>query len=205
MATIDRAAEAITLPAEQLGLIDKARRVVAKQVGHIAFFHQHVSRRLASFTADETLAEAIWTRLIPPLYSLRAARRAASAADRQLLEATCTRLLLRAREALEALPASLLVDAEQLAADCVEIFVRGTSCVEGRNGQLALRHHSLHRLSDRCLTALTVIHNYHLRRPDGSTAAQRFFRADHDDLFTWLLDHLDVPARPRLRHGRRAA
>jgi hypothetical protein len=45
---------------------------------------------------------------------------------------------------------------------CVQTFQRSSSCVEGRNGQLALRHHSFHRLSPRKLQALTTIHNFFL-------------------------------------------
>jgi len=205
MATLDATAEALKLPAEGRRKIDKARRVVAKQVEHIAFFHAHVDRRLAAFTTDEGRAEAIRTRLIPAIYIQRSARRAATAAERQTLRATGTRLLQLARQALAELPAEWLADAERLATECVDIFVRGTSCVEGRNGQLALRHHSLHRLSDRRLAALTVIHNFHIRRPDGSSAAERFFGSHHDELFEWLLDHLDVPARPRSCPQRRVA
>ena len=80
--------------------------------------------------------------------------------------------------------------------------------MEGRNGQLALRHHSLHRLSNDKLCALTVIHNYYLTRSDGTTAAERFFGAKPRDLFEWLLDRLDVPARPaakRSNNGRKTA
>jgi hypothetical protein len=69
----------------------------------------------------------------------------------------------------------------------------------------ALRHHSLHRLSDRRLAALTVIHNCHLRRADRTTAAKRFFGAGHEELFEWLLDRPDVPAQPRSHDLRRAA
>ncbi|MEO8340802.1 MAG: DUF6399 domain-containing protein, partial [Nitrospirota bacterium] len=61
------------------------------------------------------------------------------------------------------------------------------------------------RLSWSRLAALTVIHNDHIRRPDGSTPAQRFFGAPHDALFEWLVDHLDLPARPRSRTNARAA
>ncbi|MEF8770227.1 DUF6399 domain-containing protein [Candidatus Accumulibacter contiguus] len=43
---------------------------------------------------------------------------------------------------------------------------RSSSGVEGRNGQLALHHQGRHRLSDRKLAALTVVHNYHIRRAD---------------------------------------
>ncbi len=205
MARVDATAEALKLPAERRRKIDKARRVVAKQVQHIAFFHAHVGHRLAAFTADDSTAEANRTRLIPAIYIQKAARRAATADERHTLQATGTRLLYLAREALNEWPPDRLAEAEQLATECANVFVRGTSCVEGRNGQLALRHHSLHRLSKRRLAALTVIHNFHIRRPDRSTAAERFFGSRHDALFEWLLDHLDVPARPRSRPQRRAA
>ena len=68
--------------------------------------------------------------------------------------------------------------------------------MEGRNGQLSLRHHSLHCLQPEKPKALTVIHNYFLERDDGTTAAERFFEAAPRDLFGYLLDHLPLPARP---------
>ncbi len=76
------------------------------------------------------------------------------------------------------------------------LFQRSSSCVEGRNGQLALFHHSLHRLSNRKRAALTSVHNYFIKRPDGTTAAQRFFGAKPKDLFKGVLDRVDLPARP---------
>jgi hypothetical protein len=54
----------------------------------------------------------------------------------------------------------------------------------------------LHRLSDRKLTALTGVHNYFVKRADGTTAAERFFGAKPRDLFEWLLDRVDIPGRP---------
>ena len=68
--------------------------------------------------------------------------------------------------------------------------------MEGRNGQLALHHHSLHRLSDRKLASLTVAHNYYVKREDGTTAAERFFGAKPRDLFEYLLGQIDLPRRP---------
>jgi len=79
---------------------------------------------------------------------------------------------------------------------CVQTFQRSSSCVEGRNGQLALRHHSFHRLSPRKLQALTTIHNFFLTRPDGSTAAERFFAHPPNPLFDSLLQALPLPPRP---------
>ncbi|WP_353889310.1 DUF6399 domain-containing protein [uncultured Desulfobacter sp.] len=49
---------------------------------------------------------------------------------------------------------------ESIAVECAQIFQRSSSCVEGRNGHLSLYHHSLHRLSDRKLEALTAVHEF---------------------------------------------
>ncbi len=68
-----------------------------------------------------------------------------------------------------------------------------SSCVEGRNGQLALRHHALHRLGDQKLNALKVVHNFHLRRRDGTIAAERFFGKAPKELFSYLLGRADLP------------
>ena len=86
---------------------------------------------------------------------------------------------------------------EHKAQECAELFQRSSSCVEGRNGQLSLKHHALHHLTKRKLRALTVLHNYLVRRPDGTTAAQRFYGHVPRDLFAWLLGRLSHPARPR--------
>ena len=64
---------------------------------------------------------------------------------------------------------------EKAARDCAQIFQRSSSCVEGGNAQLALRHQGIHRRSDRHLQALTVMHNYYVRKRDGTTASERFF------------------------------
>ena len=88
---------------------------------------------------------------------------------------------------------------EKAALECAQLFQRSSSCVEVRNSQLALRHQGIHRLSDRQLKAYTVIHNYYIKRRDGTTAAERFFKAKPNDLFEYLLNHVDYPVRPRNR------
>ena len=85
---------------------------------------------------------------------------------------------------------------KNIAEQCAQLFQRSSSCVEGRNGYLALRHHSSHQLSDRKLGTLTVIHNYFIIRPDGTTPAERFFEQKPENLFQFLLDNLSLPARP---------
>lgn len=84
--------------------------------------------------------------------------------------------------------------ASQQAAD---MFQRSSSCVEGRNGYLELTHHGIHSLTPGRLKVLTVIHNYFIRRPDNTTAAERFFGSKPRDLFDYLLDRMDYPLRPR--------
>jgi hypothetical protein len=93
---------------------------------------------------------------------------------------------------------------KKAAKDCAYIFQRSSSCVEGRNAQLSLRHHGIHKLSVNHLKALTVVHNYHIRNRDGTTPAERFFEAKHNDLFEWLLDNMTYPARPRKRLSKAA-
>lgn len=197
MATIRDAAEALRLGSKARELIEKAGRVVLKMVATIDFFYAELGRQLAAQsppTSVQTYAEAVLT---PAGYLSRLEARAPTVADRKALEASRTALLARADPAVLALLTPFeWRRVERVVLTCVDLFVRSTSCVEGRNGRLALWHHHLHRLSDERLSALTVIHNFLVRRRGGSTAAERFFEVPHADLFEWLLDHMDLPARP---------
>jgi hypothetical protein len=78
-----------------------------------------------------------------------------------------------------------------------ETFQRSSSCVEGRNGVLSLNYHRFHRLNARTLKALTIVHNFDVRRPDGTTAAERFFEAKHANLFDSLVANVRIPGRPQ--------
>jgi chemotaxis regulatin CheY-phosphate phosphatase CheZ len=73
-------------------------------------------------------------------------------------------------------------------------FQRASSVVEGRNGYLAQVHHTGRGFPAARLNALTVIHNFGLTRPDGTTAAQRLLGRPFPDLFHWLVTHMgDLP------------
>ncbi|MEZ4405435.1 MAG: DUF6399 domain-containing protein [Polyangiales bacterium] len=78
-------------------------------------------------------------------------------------------------------------------------FVRASSCVEGRNGALSLRYHHRRALPPAVLKALTVVHNYGLRRPDGTTAAERLFGLRHADPFEHLVEVITPLPPPRRR------
>jgi len=52
-------------------------------------------------------------------------------------------------------------------------------------------------LSQRRLQVLTVIHNFDLKRSDGSTAAQRLFGRQFPNLFDYLVEHMGDLPQPR--------
>jgi len=80
-----------------------------------------------------------------------------------------------------------------------ESFQRSSSCVEGRNGMLSLYYHRFHRLNTRGLKALTIVHNFHKRRINGTTAAERLFGEKHVDLFESLVLNVRIPGKPKVQ------
>jgi len=93
-------------------------------------------------------------------------------------------------------PSEVKEDWMKKAKEQAELFQRSSSCVEGRNGMLSLLHHRCHRLSTNRLKALTVVHNYYIRRIDGTTAAERFFEQQHANLFESLVENVRIPGKP---------
>ena len=88
----------------------------------------------------------------------------------------------------------------------VRQFHRSSSAVEGRNGRLSQLYHNGRGLTKNRLAALTVIHNYDLRRADGTTAAQRLFGPPFPDVFEWLISQMgELPLsrkpRKRIKHN----
>ena len=96
-------------------------------------------------------------------------------------------------------------EVQEVARQIAGLFQRSSSCVEGRNGRLSLQHHGHSRVSERRLKALTVIHNYVVKRSDGTTAAQRFFGQPHQDVFPWLLQRMPDLPRPAPKRQKPAA
>jgi hypothetical protein len=76
-------------------------------------------------------------------------------------------------------------------------YQRTSSAVEGRNGYLAQRHHVSRGFSAQALTVLTILHNFDLKRLDGTTAAQRLFGHPFPDLFESVLSTFTELPMPR--------
>lgn len=180
--------------------VDKAHRVIGDMRANIAFFFATVDMYLQSMNFSPEIIEAQHDYLIPGFYLATVAekekdlekKRQIKQKSQELLSIFYDRQGIFAHCTIETLQL-----AEHCAKECAQFFQRSSSCVEGRNAQLSLKHHSLHRLSKEKLQALTAIHNYYLKRSDGTTPAERFFGAKPKDMFQYLLDHINLPARPR--------
>lgn len=76
-------------------------------------------------------------------------------------------------------------------------FQRTSSAVEGRNGYLSRLHHSNRGFTSQTLKVLTIIHNFDIKRDDGSSPAQRLFAQPFPDLFQWVVPQMGQLPRPR--------
>jgi hypothetical protein len=76
-------------------------------------------------------------------------------------------------------------------------FQRSSSIVPGRNGCLSQMYLTSRGLSAKRLYALTVIHNFGIKRRDGTTAAERLFDTQFPDLLEWLIDNMKELPVPR--------
>jgi ribosomal protein L16/L10AE len=203
---LDTIAQEAHLSERAIQHIEKARRLVPSMVETIAFFWSMVSISLNELALPQDIELAMVQNLIPAFYLRYAAGKAKKAVDRKAILEVSEQLLLPLRgpgSPLSALEKEQIRHLEVIAKECAGFFQRSSSCVEGRNGQLALRHHSQHNISPRQLQATTVTHNYYIKRSDGTTAAERFFGNKPKDLFEYLLARLDLPARPAKRRPKR--
>jgi hypothetical protein len=197
----------IELPDRCKKRVNKAHRVVKNMVANIAFFFLMINGYMDNMGLSPSERKLMHDYLIPGFYLQRAARTEKDSDRRGAISKKSEELLsmLTSPDGPLAGYSEDEIDALKKAAqDCAHFFQRSSSCVEGRNAQLSLRHHGIHRLSNRHLKALTIVHNYYIRNRDGTTPAERFFEASHKDLFEWLLENMDYPARPRQRFAKAA-
>jgi len=187
--------------------VEKAHRVVNKMVFNVVFFFNMIELCMDNMQISGRQRQLMHDYLIPGFYLKRAAGKEKDSERRaQILEKSKELLAILDDQngPVAGYSQADIKRLEEAAKQCSNIFQRSSSCVEGRNAQLSLRHHGIHRLSDRHLKALTIVHNYHMRDGTGTTPAERFFEAKHRNLFKWILDNMDYPPRPRKR-ARKAA
>lgn len=179
--------------------IEKAERVVPKMQATIEFVSGYVKQQVAQLALTPPVSFAMHAKLIPSYYLDRVAgTRALSdgAPLRELAERLRASLVEPGGVLSELSPEAqhhLHNEAKRLAA----VFQRSSSNVEGRNGYLSLRSHQLRGLDlPRKRTCFTVIHNFFLTRPDGTTAAERFFGQKPRSMFAAILESVELAPAP---------
>jgi hypothetical protein len=201
---LETVAMAANLSQSCLDRIQKAKRVVVDMIATISFFSLTVQAKVEALSLSPQVEQAVYDNLIPAIYLRLVSERTQDPEQRCALEHSSEKLatpLLKSNGPFAGFDEKEKAVIETVAHECAQLFQRSSSCVEGRNGQLALRHHCLHRISDRKLAALTTVHNYFIKRSDGTTAAERFFGAKPRDLFEYILDQVDLPGRPAQRRS----
>jgi len=196
----------IEMVAAQAGLadrciqkIEKAKRVTVNMIATIAFFFLTIKAKVEALSLPSDVEQTVYNVLIPGIYLELVSSKASHAAERKKLKKTSEEMLKQAfspESGLQSLEREDRLVVMKVAKECAEVFQRSSSSVEGRNGQLSLHHHGLHRIRDRKLSALTTVHNFFIERRDNTTAAERFFDQKPRDLFEYILDRVDIPGRP---------
>jgi hypothetical protein len=175
--------------------IEKAERVVPKMQATIEFVSRYGGQQVAQLDGTPPASFAMHAKLIPSYDRDRVAE-TRTISDGEPLRELAERLRAPWFEAggvLSALSpeaqAQLHDEAQRLAA----VFQRSSSNVEGRNGYLSLRSHQLRGLDlPRKRECCTAIHNFFLTRPDGTTAAERFFGQQPCSMFIAILASVEL-------------
>jgi Family of unknown function (DUF6399) len=179
--------------------IEKAERVAPKMQATIEFVSRYVNQQVAQLDLTPPVSFAMHAKLIPSSYLDRVAG-TRTVSDGEALRKLAERLrtpLFEPGGALSDLSPEtqdhLHDEAKRLAA----VFQRSSSNVEGRNGYLSLRSHQLRGLDlPRKRECFTAIHNFFLTRPDGTTAAERFFGQKPRSMFAAILASVELAPAP---------
>lgn len=175
--------------------IAKAKEQIAPMVSYLTYFLLLVKQ----FLEEQDLSLEIkqfFSEVLLPLAYLEWVFKKTPTKDRHALEPILTQLRAKVRDG--PLHGEEEESLKRQAAEVVRWFQRSSSCVEGRNGVLDMKHHGAHKLSQSRLSALTTVHNFHVRRSDMTTPANRFFRKDHDHLFGTVLRRVTALGKPRI-------
>lgn len=184
--------------------LEKSKGTLESMIAVLFFFFSFLALTIKSMGLDESSGK-LFERLVSIEYLKLCLKKAKKKKQKDNIKATLRRLEEElSKNALWGQVAQAMqTEWWRKALECAQVFQRSSSCVEGRNGQLSLKFHAFRRLNQQTLRVLTVLHNYFIKRADGTTAAERFFGQKPRDLFEWLLDKVEL-SRPRSKHKRLA-
>ena len=179
--------------------IEKAERVVPKMQATIEFVSRYVGQQVAQLDVTPPASFAMHAKLIPSYYLDRVAE-TRTLSDGKPLRELAERLrapLFEAGGVLSTLSPEAQDQLQDEAKRLAAVFQRSSSNVEGRNGYLSLRSHQLRGLDlPRKRECFTAIHNFFLTRPDGTTAAERFFGQKPRSMFMTILGSVELAPAP---------
>ena len=187
------------------GSLSKFERQRHDLAAVVDLWWEWVEQRLSAQNADLSTCDWVKQYLLPAHYWHQQSVRTKTPTRKAAYQIAAQ----HAQAALMRHPITTAMSCEQFtlwqtwATSMVTKFQRTSSPVEGRNGYLNQIHHNRRGLSTRRLRVMTTIHNFHLQRSDGSTAAERLFGKPFPDLFEWLVQQM--PVLPQARRGKAAA
>jgi hypothetical protein len=147
LAAVEQVAVAAEAAAPVRPALQKVRRLLPGLVAAAAFFWERA--QAASAARFGTAAWGWVERLLCGQYLRRVANQVKGAEQRRQLRALAERGVAAARAAAGRVVAAGWAEVERWGREVAGWFARSSSAVEGRNGQLALRNHSLHQLPQR--------------------------------------------------------
>ena len=179
--------------------LEKAERVVPQMQATIEFVSGDVRQQVRQLDLAPTESYAMHAHLIPS-YDLARVPSTRTVTQGEPLRALAARLRTPLCEPGGALSPLSPMEQPQLkhqAKTLAEVFQRSRSNVEGRHGSLSRRNQQLRGLDHpRKRACLTAIHNFFLTRPDGTTAAERFFGQKPRPMFAAILEAVEIPPAP---------
>ena len=165
----------------------------------IAFVSGYVRQQVRQLDVVPPVSYAMHAHLIPVWYLDRVASMRTVTAG-EPLRALAERLrtpLFASGGALSPLSRAEQSQLQAEASKLADVCQRSSSNVEGCNGYLSLRNHQLRGLDHpRKHSCLTAVHNVFLTRPDGTTAAERFFGQKPRSMFAAILISVEIPPAP---------
>lgn len=203
-ATLEAVAKEADCTEKQKQKLEKSKGALGSMIAVLVFFFSFIALTIKSMGLDESSGK-LFEKLVSMEYLRLCLQRTKKKKQKENIRATLCRLEEELSKDLLWGQITQVVQTawKSKALECANVFQRSSSCVEGRNGQLSLKFHAFRRVNEQTLRVLTVLHNFFIRRADGITAAERFFEQKPRDLFTWLLDKVELP-RPREKHKRQA-
>lgn len=174
--------------------VEKAKRAFALMMNFLKRFFLVFAAAILDLNVDQA---KFFTQVVFPMCYLKMIWRRLSKKEQENIAHVLSELQKKLKKGAwpEEYKEALMRRGKELA----ETFQRSSSCVEGRNGVLSLMMHRFCRFSEKTMRVLSMVHNFGVRRKDGSTPAERFFGGKHVELFDHLVKNIRIPGKPQLQ------